>query len=309
MVTKACKVSTNLKNTGVDCQIIMKASAMFWAVPSTFSMTDEDLEDPVEFFKQKMHAQASERIYPLFGNKAPIRYINNDKEADVIVTHDDGSRQMVRYGFLNRSMGTTSGGLCYAQALQSFNESGYDTLEIDISGRMLVEAAAAANTYKGMITDFMYSPSPDLPDFRSVWKTWFTIAYNPQSYINRGVILDGLEELLALNGLIDGVIEQAAAATTTHIKIRALAECSEENLGTSLGSVFTGNEANFSVVNKATGVAASVTASVLTDDYIDLTGTFTSGQTYLVSVVPANELYTNSVEGYEFPDAIEITIP
>lgn len=41
MVTKDVKVSTNLKNTGVDCQIIMKRkAAMFWAVPSTFTMND-----------------------------------------------------------------------------------------------------------------------------------------------------------------------------------------------------------------------------------------------------------------------------
>lgn len=64
----------------------------------------------------------------LFGNKGSIRYINNDKESDVIVTHDDGSRQMVRYtGFFEPFNGSYKRWFMFIfPFLQSFNESGYD---------------------------------------------------------------------------------------------------------------------------------------------------------------------------------------
>lgn len=315
MVTKACNVATTVKNTGVDCQLLMLAIAQLWAVPTLFRMNLTDIadeDDMLEFFKTKMHAARGERIYPFFGRKAPIRYITNEKEADVLITHDDGSKQLVRYGFLNQSYGTTSGGLCYAQALQAWNESGYDILKVDIDGKMLVAGATdGINDYQGMITDFMFSPSPDEADLKNVWKTWFQLSHNPKTYINSGIILAGLSNLLALNGLIDAEISAFTAATIGLIKISATAHCSEENLATSLGATFNANKDNFSVVDKATSVAVALSGAALVGSHIELAGTFVTGHTYIVSVVSPADLFDNDVEGYDFDDAgaIEVLIP
>lgn len=305
-IIRACTVQDNIKNTGVDCEKMMKASAMFFAVPKSFSMNDTDLEDPVTFFKNKIHAARGSRIYPLFGKAAPIRSITNNKEADVIATQDDGSQQFVRYGFYNRIFGCTSGGLCYAQALKSLLDSGYDFLEIDNADQMLAHLEDDG-TYSGVIADNMFAPSPDLADLKNPAKTLFQISVSPDEYIGRGVILTGASQLLDLNGLIDATIASAASASTTKLKVSITAECSKEDLLESLGTAWE-DVTNF-VVKDSLGAAVTITDASIVNGVMELTGTFTSAATYTVTGAAPSVLLGNDIEGYEITNTVSITIP
>lgn len=311
-IVKACKVSAAIKNTGVDCEINMGPTSMLVAVPKSFSFTDADLADPVEWFKEAIHANAQARIFPIFGNNAPIRFITNNKEADVIAVMDDGSKQFVRYGFLNRMFQTTNGGLCYAKALQSFVGSGYRILEFDNQGHLLARDNGNG-TYGGLKTDFLFSDSPDLADFKNPAKTNFSVSYSPTEYVQNGIIFSNAEDLLDLMGLIDAKIVATTlyAASVTKLWFGVQAECSQDDLVELLGAALQ-DDANFVVTNKATGAVVATTAIDITHvavGILGLTGTFVSGQTYVVTGALPSVLYTNGVEGYDINIELEITIP
>lgn len=294
---KACQVGSSVKNTGKECDISMGPTAMIICVPPALKFTENDLSDPVAFITGLIHAAASQRVYPLFGSKAPIRSINNGAESDVTVTMDDGTTIFVRYGVYNRVYETTSGGLCYAQALTSFNQEGYSFLEVDKTGRLLARKNADG-TFSGLLSSFMYAPSPILGDFRSVYRNRFQLSFDPTEMVNNGYIFEGGQALLSLTGLIDTILKKGAAATTTQLFVKVLTECAETNLA----SLFP-NElplvANFKVTNKVTGAVVPITAATIVGDDVRLTGTFVAGQTYRVTGTAPSVWLANGIEGYD----------
>src|SRR5688572_23319744 len=122
-IKKACIIGNSIKNTGKECDAAMGPTAMLIAVPPSTLITLEDLEDPTEWIRPLLHAPKASRVYPFFGNVAPINTINNNAEGDTTVTMDDGTIVFLRYGIYNRLFETTSGGLCYARALAGLNKS------------------------------------------------------------------------------------------------------------------------------------------------------------------------------------------
>lgn len=307
-IVKACMVANTIQNTGVDCEVSMGPSAGFLIVPKTFTFDDTDLLDPVAFFNAAVHASAANRIYPIFGNAAPIRTITNNKESDVIATLDDGSQVFVRYGFFNRTFNTTDGGLCYAKALQSLNKSGYSIIEIDNAGNVMCRLNTDG-TYSGLKCSFMYSPSPDLPDFKNPAKTNFMLSYSPIEYVKNGVILSDPElQLIDLVGLIDSTITSAAAATTTLLKIAVTADCSGTDLVDLLGADLA-DSTNFVVTRVSTGVVQTITSASIVSGHIELVGTFTSGVAYKVAGAAPSVLLTNGIDGYDINTSVTITIP
>lgn len=214
-IVKACLIGNTLKNTGKECDISMGPTAMLIAIPPDTEFDDNDLADPVGWLTGLIHANKGVRVYPFFGQKAPIKNLNSDQEADVVIALDDGSKVFLRYGFINRTFETTSGGICYAKSLQGLNKSGYSILEIDQQGQMLVHQNDNGK-YKGLFTDFMFSPAPQLPDLKSkLYMNRFQISYSPVEYVNFGTILAGALPLLSLMGLIDVEIIKAADTTNS----------------------------------------------------------------------------------------------
>lgn len=308
-LVKACKVSQSLKNTGVDCDIMMAATAMIVATPPSFTFDKTDVDSDVKmltWFKEAIHADRTTRIYPIFGRQAPIRFITNEKEADVLATLDDGLRVFIRYGFLNRTFATTSGGLCMASNLQSFVECGYGVLEIDILGRMLAAKNLPSQTntdaYRGVDCDFMYSPSPDLADFRNPAKTNFQVSYSPEEYVGNGVLLDGAKPLLSVGGLKDVAFELFAPASATKIEINVIAECSGDSLIELLGASAVA-PTFFVVTDATTGTVVTATATIVAD-HVELTGTFVSGKTYIVSGVSTTVTYPLGIEFFDYESAV-----
>lgn len=304
-IIKACMVANTIQNTGKECDKAMGPAAMLIAVPKSLKFTLADLADPTIWLTALIHASRSVRAYPLFGQFAPIREIANDKESDVLVTLDDGSSILIRYGFYNRMFSTTNGGLCYAKALQSLNSSGYSLIEIDKEGQMLCKQNADG-TFSGFIVDFMYAPSPTLSDLKNPYKNHFKVSYDSKQYVQHGIILAGAENLLSLQGLIDAKIVKLAS-TTTYLAIDVLTECGDADLVELLGSAWL-NPANF-VVKNAAGVVQTISSVTNVGGHLHLSGTFISAGVYTVTGAVPSVLLSNDIDGYEASNTVSITIP
>lgn len=211
-VIKACNKGATIKNTASECSESMGPTAMLYAVPSTMKWTDTDLEDFTTFLLNGIHGAKGARIYPLFGPSVPIRKITLSKESDVIPVMDDGTPIFVRYGTLTRAFATTEGGLCFALALQSLNHSGYSIVEVDNANQILMRRNEDG-TYGGLRCTFMYSPSPDLADFKNPGFINFQITFTPAEYVGFGVIFQGDATISDQEGLIDVSIVQDGAPT------------------------------------------------------------------------------------------------
>jgi len=310
-LTKACLVSSSLKNTGVDCDISMGPTAMIAAVPRTFTFTSTDFADPLTWFVKNSNEVPAKRIYPIFGNNAPVRFIANNKEADVIATLDDGAQVFVRYGFLNRMLTTTGGGIGLARSLQSFVGCGYRVLEFDKLGHMLARDNGDG-TYSGLRCDFMYSPSPDLADFRNPWRTNFQVSFDPSEYVGNGIIFSGAQQLLDIDGLVTGRFVDAGPHSTTKLKVYIQSDPSGIDLVALIGTAL--NSATlWTVTNATTGAVITVTsvtqASGTQGQILEMNGTFTAATKYNIVGKDALTFYTSSVIGYDFPNPIQVTTP
>lgn len=312
-VIKACLIGNSLKNTGKECDVSMGATAMLIAVPPATVIEAADLADIGAWATPLIHASKATRIYPFFGNIAPINTITNDAEGDVMVTLDDGLKVFLRYGVYNRTFETVAGGLCYAEALQGLNKAGYRIIEIDQTGQgILHKNGGTTPTWGGMITSFMYSPSPIMADFKNTpYKNRFSYSQTPTELVKFGEIFTGFDELLDMMGLIDAKITKAAAATTTKLKIGVESLCAEDDLVAKFGNALGTHVDNFAVANVLSlGTPIVPSSAAIVTGWIELTGTWTSGQTYRVwGATPAAWL-ANVVEGYDAEDNyVDILIP
>lgn len=308
-IRKACVVKNSVENTGKECDTSMVATAMLIAIKRGLKITNADLADPVPWLINLIHER---RAFPLFGQQAPIREMTNDSEGDILVTLDDGLKVFLRYGVYNRTFATTSGGLCYANALQSLNKSGFDVIEIDQSGQMLLRKNNDG-TFGGLITDFMYAPSPMLADLKNTpYKNRFQYSYSPIELVNNGVIFSGAEELLSMMGLIDVTIfAGTGVSTATNIFVGVKTECAEEDL-VALFPTQIIIPSNFIVKNKATGAVIPITAASIVGGEVRLVGAFVSGTAYTVTGSLPTVWKTNGIEGYDANSKLvvaTITIP
>lgn len=304
---KACNKANSIRNTGTDCSESLGPTAMLFAVPLGLKWTATDMLDFAAYLKTKIHADKTNRVYPLFGAAAPIRKITTSKESDVIPVMEDGTPIFVRYGSLTRAFATTEGGLCFAQALQSLNKSGYSVLEVDNANQILMRNNGDG-TFSALKTTFMYSPSPDLADLKNPAFTNFQISYRPEEYVGFGEIFQGDAGLTNNMGLLDADITLAAAATTTKLKIGVQSECSLTDLVALFGAPLAAI-GNFIVTLKSSGAVQTITAAGIVSGHIELTGTFVSASVYTVALNIPSVLLAAGIAGYEGFKSLDITIP
>lgn len=307
-IVKACTITNNVKNTGKECDTAMVATAMLIAMQRGLTFTDTDLLDPDAWLTTLIHQK---KAFPLFGQYAPIREITNNKEQDAIVTLDDGLQVFLRYGLYNRMFATTSGGLCYAESLQSLLNSGYDIIEIDQQGQMLARKNTDG-TYSPLITDFMYSPSPTLADFKNTpYKNHFQYSFSPVELVNNGIIFKGATSLLSKQGLIDAKItEGTQAETTTKIYIGVESVCAGDDLVAKFGGSLGTFVNNFVVKNASTLAVITPSAAAIVSGEIELTGVFATGQTFRIWGAAPTQWLANVVEGYDASENyVDISIP
>lgn len=304
----ACKKGLSIKNMRSECNDSMGPTARLIAVPPGAFWQKSDMDDFTTYVQERLHDTKSARWYAFFGPDVPIRRITNNKESDVTFTADDGTQIFIRYGVLNRAFGTTEGGLCFAEALMSLNKSGYSFIEIDNANQVMVRKNTDG-TYSALKSTFVYSPSPDLADFKNPAFTNFSYSIKPEEYVRNGVIFQADDDsLLDLLSLADTAVTDATGSTTTKIKIGVETLCGETDLVALLGAPLA-VVGNFVVKKKSDGTTPSVTAAGIVSGHIELTGTFVTATVYTVSLAAPSVLLANGIEGYEGTVSVDITIP
>lgn len=209
MYINPCNLSLNPKNTGVDCDSALLATALLIFLPQSARWTDADvLAAPYNgnftaFVEAKIHAVPSQRWFPIFGNSAPINVITEANEADVTETLDDGSVIFIRYGKANRTFATTKGGYCLAQKLMQFPQ-GYSFIEFDQDGKG-ARYQPNPGVYAGFPTIMLKGLSPDMAGMKTSFKNKLMITFDKVAYFVSGKLLapDSTENILAVNGLLD----------------------------------------------------------------------------------------------------------
>jgi hypothetical protein len=305
-LVKPCSINTKPANTGIDCQAAMGPTAMLIMVPASDKWQASDELTFLTYCITKMHA-ATGRWYPILGKNAPIRSIDDGKEADVLQTFDDGATAFVRSGMYARTFMSNKGGLAYGKALRSFNGLlDWAFIEVSRSGSNLnvLRMANSDGSFSGVPLNLAYAPTPKIANLKEVYENAFYINFSPDYYIGQGDIMTTSDDLLgSLTGLKDVEIYDAGTSTTTKLRIGVRTKGTQIDLA----ALYAGLAAvgNF-IVTSSTGVvttvasAALVAASGSTPAVIELTGTWTAGVWNVTGAAASVwKALTPSVAGYD----------
>lgn len=314
MLVNPCSIAANSSNTGSECSDALKATAMIIMVPKRAFWAASDMTDFTAYIDTQIHAAAGSRWYPIFGDAAPVRGINDSNEADVIETMDDGSKQFIRRGYYNREFVTTEGGICLARHLFAFVGSNYAFIEIDIEGKVAMKANANG-TFSGFPVALAYAPSPDLANLKTSYKNKFMISFSPRDYIGNGEVFasDSTEDILDLQGLLDTAVTKGTQTqTTTNIFVGVETVCGETDLAALYSGTGTGHIAQISnfIITAADGTTIiTPSAAAMQNGEVKLTGAYTTATNITVKLAAPSVLKANGIEGYEGKVTATIPIP
>lgn len=112
-LVQACDVAQSVDNTGIECDSSFGLLAMVLAAPTAFRFDEADAADIETAVDAAISADRGARIFPMFGNAAPLGSVVNNNEADVTETLPNGQVVYIRPGFINFDVFTLKGGLCY----------------------------------------------------------------------------------------------------------------------------------------------------------------------------------------------------
>lgn len=303
---EACEVTSSQKNTGGGCDDVLGPSTMIFAGPpgTVIPSTETDI---VSWIKEKIHADASARIYPFFGNARPLWTVTDNVGEDVTETSDyTGEVAFIRPGVVNREYQTTKGGLCFADAIISFRNSGKYFFEVDKDGKYILKKNSDGS-YSLIPTLNLGGKSPIQATGTTQYKNRFGLSFDGDAYRGAKVFKNGLG-LLDLKGLEDvDVTEGDGVSSITKLYVKVTTECSSTDL-VDLLDVALADVDNFIILDEA-GAVVTPSAIAIVNGEIELTGTFVSGDSYTVSLASAADLYTNGIFYYEGISAAVITIP
>lgn len=313
-----CSLEETISNTGSECDDAMLATRQLFMMHPDKTWLAADEANFTGWLNTQLHAAGAARIYPIFGYGAPVRSITEANEADVLESFDDGAKQLVRRGMMNRTFMTDKGGLCLAQHLFRINRN-MSFIEVDEEGKVL-RKINADGTRAGFRTNLGYSPTPELATFKTTFKSKLMLDFSPNEYIGQGGIAkgDSTEDILSLIGLIDSAVVKAPVTvqTTTNIYFGVKTNCAETNLvekyvGTGAGKI--GQITNF-VVKAANGTiitpsAVAMQVNAAGKNEVKLTGVYTTGTNITVELAAPSILKTNGIEGYEGTVIATIPIP
>lgn len=317
-----CNLAVVSRNTGSECSDALVATALLILMPKGTIIPGSALTGFTAYAEGKCAAAKNIRWYPIGGTAAPIRTITDKNGNDIIETLEDGSDHFIRYDMYNRTFIMTDGGLCFAQALQSFNGNAYGFIEIDQQGKIAM-MNNGDGTYSPFPVNLAYAPTPDLGNFKTTYKNKWMMSFNPIYYITKGKIFgsDTAEDLVNITGLIDAVVSPAVGATqsTTHVFVNVATDCAQTDLvalypGVT-DDVSMAQIDNFIITKKSDGsvvtpsAAAYIAASGSTPAQVNLTGVFTTSTDYLVTLADAATLVANGINGYEGITPATVSIP
>jgi len=306
-VIRACKTSSQLKNTGTGSNLFPAATAMLFIVDKKFKFTLADLNNPdiLSAFTDWVHADAPDKIYPLFGNQIPINGLVNTKGTDNTVTLDDGTIIFVSYSQYAKLFSTTDGGLCFAKVLKSFNNADMRVLEVDIKGNLVCKDNHDG-TFGGLKAS-LFAPAIDMADLKNPAKSYFQLGYMPDYFVDNAVLLQDAKPLLDLTGLIDLELTDVGPHTTSELIVGLVDACCGDDATAEFGADLVAMADGFTVINAATGADVPVTAAVL-GTTIELAGAFTAATAYTVSGATPADMAADDIYGIAI-SPVTVTTP
>ncbi len=304
-LVSTCDVaSSGGSNTGFENECVLGIAKGLIMVPASWSAEEADFADPVEFLRTKIHAAGTARFYPVLQG---IFDFSVTREGDVTEANPvAGTTRVIRLGGLTITYTFEKGGLCLAQALLGFFQKGYSFIPVDSESKFLLRENADG-TYSGLKSSEVtpnFSPATSTTSFKNI----LVVSTSYDEYVRYSKLFKS-DTSIEFKGLIDTEILKAAAGSTTKLKIWVKTHCAGTDLiaeyPTELPLV-----ANFSVTNKLTGATVVPTAAAIVGGLIELTGTYVSGQTYVVAGAAPSVWLANDIEGFDASsNSVEITIP
>jgi hypothetical protein len=299
-----CVITTGtVGNTGVECSASLGVAKGLFLVAASLKWTAEDEADPVAWFRDQIHAR---NVFPVLQG---IFDFAPTAESDVTETNPiKGTTARLRAGGVTMLYTFQDGGLCLAKALKTFEGKGYRVMMVDQEGQVL-RRKNADGTFSGMKSNDI-SSAIIFASASTTFKNTISISVSQDELIKYAdliTVVDG--DVSDFNGLIDTELFEAAPATTTVLKVGVCTECAK----TDLIAAYTDEIALlalFKVTDKATGVVVVPTAIAVVNGILQITGTFTTGHTYIVTGTAPTVWLANDIEGYDATGhAVEITIP
>lgn len=280
-------------NTGVECSSALGLAKGFYLVSSSYSWSASAMADPDSFFKTGIHADGALRFYPVLKG---IFDFTLATESDVTETNNiTGTTERLRAGGLTLTYTFKDGGMCLAKALKAFGKN-YAVIFLDNKGQFLLRKNSDG-TYSGLKTDNIAS-SISPTSAQSTFKNIVVFSVGQDEYIQYSELKKTSGDISDFNGLVDVEITKAAAASTTKLKISVATHCAKTDLLSLYGSAMADLDL-YIVKNKATGVVVTPTSAAIVNGILELTGTYTTGQTYTVTGSAPSVWKTNSVEFYD----------
>lgn len=310
MAKEACLVSSGaIKNTGSECDTSLGPIKMLIMANTSLKFTDEDLEDFTAYVDEHTHAPGTQRMYPLFGNRAEIDETTTNDESPVTYTSPDtGKITYIRTGAKNLTFATTAGGLCLAEALNSMGKANLGFIPVDKDGAFIVKK----NT-DGTYSPFKATSSPQSPIFAvaaTPYQNRFALSFNPDTFVQLGKIYADEPGLLDLEGLFDVNVDSRAAATTTTVTVGGLTDCKKSDIYDSFGDALA--VVGAWSLKKADGTPVTITGvakDTVNKGYVLTFASQTSGTVLKADLSAAAALYALNVEGIESTGPVAITIP
>ena len=301
-----CQVDENIVNTGTECNEAMGPTALILLGDTGIEYTPEQVEGSMlDVLETAIHAAGKARVYPLFGNNAPIRDIQNTNGDNVLEEMPDGSTAFVRSGKFTRLFLTKEGGDCLSKILYQMNGSTVGFVEVDANNKVKMRKLANGN-YSFIPVNMIDAPLPSLASFTEVYKNAFRMNFDPKYYIKEAVTFVSTEDLTGLSGLVSaGVFAGTAISTPTKVYVKVKSLCANTDLVAEFPTQIVDTD-NFVV--KQNGAVLTISAAAVVDGELELTGTFAYTSVVTVSGALASVLNANGITGFDIVQSVDITI-
>lgn len=299
-IINSCANESAGANTGVECGKSLAVLAGVILVPASARWTESDMENFYEFLMDKIHADASDRFYPIF---ADVKNYEATIDSDTTETYADGTSKLIRLGGYTHTLTLADGGECLAKTLMSFIGLGYRVVVVDKNSQFKVKKYSDG-TYGGLKTTDINGGPSQFATFTTSYLNKFVFTITPEEYITKAEIFKNSEDLTELQGLLDVKITEAVSPTASKVTVKVLTECA----GTDLYGLYADQLAVASafVVKSASGSTKTVTvAKNVTNKGFDLSGSFAEGDT--VSLSDPSTLKGLQVVGYETTEKLTVS--
>lgn len=303
-----CLLDENVVNTGTECNDAMGPTALILLGDSSIEFTKAQIEgDMLATLETAIHASGKGRVYPLFGNNAPIRDIQNTNGDNVLEEMPDGSTAFVRSGKFTRLFLTKEGGDCLAKILYQMNGSSLGFIEVDANNKVKMRKLANGN-YGFIPVNMIDAPLPSLASFTEVFKNAFRMNFDPKYYVKEAVTFVSSEDLTGLSGLVNAeIVAGTQAAATTYVFVKVQSVCANTNLVAEFPTEIVEID-NFVVKEGTTVITPSAVAIVGGEVKITFAAQ-TSGDIITVTGANAATLKANGIEGFDIVSGVSITLP